>query len=151
MMKKSLLDPQGRTDVESRLARLRPGAERQWGTMTVNKMLCHIGDQLRCGLGELETHQRKSPMALPPLRWFFIHVAPWPKGKVQTAREMLATEPAESLEADRQQLLEVLGRFAEEMPGRGKVLHPLFGPISAKDWGVLGWRHMDHHLRQFDV
>ena len=29
--------------------------------------------------------------------------------------------------------------------------HPFFGPLTRKDWGVLGYRHSDHHLRQFDA
>ena len=29
--------------------------------------------------------------------------------------------------------------------------HPMFGQLSGHSWGVLMWRHMDHHLRQFSV
>jgi hypothetical protein len=27
--------------------------------------------------------------------------------------------------------------------------HPAFGKLSTRAWGVLIYRHMDHHLRQF--
>jgi len=27
----------------------------------------------------------------------------------------------------------------------------VFGRLSAKQWGVLMYRHVDHHLRQFGV
>ena len=27
----------------------------------------------------------------------------------------------------------------------------LFGQLSNDEWGVLGYRHLDHHLRQFGV
>jgi hypothetical protein len=30
-------------------------------------------------------------------------------------------------------------------------VHPVFGTLSGKAWGALGWRHLDHHLRQFGV
>jgi len=29
--------------------------------------------------------------------------------------------------------------------------HPAFGALSRRAWGVLIYRHMDHHLRQFDA
>jgi hypothetical protein len=29
--------------------------------------------------------------------------------------------------------------------------HPVFAKMSRKAWCVLGYRHMDHHLRQFGV
>lgn len=28
---------------------------------------------------------------------------------------------------------------------------PMFGPLSRDEWGVLGYRHLDHRLRQFGV
>jgi Protein of unknown function (DUF1569) len=27
--------------------------------------------------------------------------------------------------------------------------HPIFGPMTAKDWMRWGYLHADHHLRQF--
>ena len=27
--------------------------------------------------------------------------------------------------------------------------HPIFGPLSRKEWGVWAFRHVDHHFRQF--
>jgi hypothetical protein len=29
--------------------------------------------------------------------------------------------------------------------------HPKFGPLTAQEWGKLGYKHLDHHLRQFGV
>jgi hypothetical protein len=29
--------------------------------------------------------------------------------------------------------------------------HPVFGRMRGSSWGVLVYRHMDHHLRQFGV
>ena len=29
--------------------------------------------------------------------------------------------------------------------------HPFFGKMTAEEWGMLGYKHLDHHLKQFDV
>jgi hypothetical protein len=29
--------------------------------------------------------------------------------------------------------------------------HPLFGALSAAEWGRFSYRHADHHLRQFSI
>ena len=29
--------------------------------------------------------------------------------------------------------------------------HPIFGSMSRRSWGVLMYKHCDHHLRQFGV
>jgi hypothetical protein len=30
-------------------------------------------------------------------------------------------------------------------------VHPIFGKLSQGDWLTWGYRHVDHHLRQFGV
>ena len=32
-----------------------------------------------------------------------------------------------------------------------RPVHPAFGDITTQAWGVLAYRHTDHHLRQFGV
>jgi len=76
-------------------------------------------------------------------------VLPVPKG-LPTARELIARKPSDwSIEvADlRDQLNGLVQRGAEALA----PAHPAFGRMSAKQWGVLIYRHMDHHLRQFGV
>ena len=29
--------------------------------------------------------------------------------------------------------------------------HPFFGALTPDDWGVLTYKHLDHHLRQFGL
>jgi hypothetical protein len=45
----------------------------------------------------------------------------------------------------------MLERFAARDRKAPWPVHPLFGPLSARAWGVLTIRHCDHHLRQFGV
>jgi len=40
-------------------------------------------------------------------------------------------------------------RFGEDGPKLDK--HPFFGPMSTEDWDRLNWKHLDHHLRQFNA
>jgi hypothetical protein len=40
-------------------------------------------------------------------------------------------------------------RFASETAGYAQ--HPMFGAMPRADWLIWGYRHMDHHLRQFGV
>ena len=45
-----------------------------------------------------------------------------------------------------EQLIERFSASEHELEGRE---HPAFGKLSAREWGVFAYRHMDHHLRQF--
>ena len=75
----------------------------------------------------------------------------WPHG-VRTRRdvdqERGGTPPAE-FATDVATLVSACNRFAA---GEGmRATHFLFGPLSAEEWGRWGYKHMDHHLRQFGV
>jgi hypothetical protein len=65
-----------------------------------------------------------------------------------TAPELLARAPGEwANEVDACRAL--VDRFAREPLPRAWPDHPGFGPLDARAWGVLAYRHLDHHLRQF--
>jgi hypothetical protein len=69
---------------------------------------------------------------------------------VSTSPEVLVAEP-ESIAARQaalRALLERLGTGPTE--GLGPV-HPFFGPLTRRQWGVLVHKHADPHLRQFGV
>ncbi len=149
-MARTIFDATSRTAILDRLARLRPESQRRWGTMTPNQMMCHLEDSLRCATGVTPTQSRGGLLANRVLRWIIIYVMPWPKGRVQTAKEMLVTKPGE-FEADRRRLQETLERAAVQGAGGTWAAHPAFGDLAGRDYGALIHRHFDFHLRQFGV
>ena len=68
--------------------------------------------------------------------------------------ESNASENAVDTEVDfaqqKERLLAVLTRLKEAGPDDG-VRHPLFGEMTAAEKGWAGYKHLDHHLRQFGV
>jgi hypothetical protein len=147
---KTLFDPAARDEVLARIGRLRPDAPARWGRMHASQMVCHAADQLRGGLGELDTPVERWPPARWPLSWLLIHVLPWPKGRTPTPPSLLTTRPA-GWAADRDALADLVERFAARGPGGPWAPSAAFGAISGRSWGALAYRHLDHHLRQFGV
>jgi hypothetical protein len=66
------------------------------------------------------------------------------------APEFLA-QPAATWDQDFAALGAAINRFAARGPGGPWAEHPAFGPLTGRMWGVLAWRHLDHHLRQFGL
>jgi hypothetical protein len=145
-MKATLLAATDRQALRDRLRRLTPDTPSQWGTLTAPRMLCHLIDAFRVALGELPARDRSTFTSRTLLRWVAIETGLWaPPGKIRTAPEMLTSAPGD-WSADLaacEACLALVG--AGEASGR----HPMFGPLSAREWGRLGWKHVDHHLRQF--
>jgi Protein of unknown function (DUF1569). len=78
-----------------------------------------------------------------------IYLMPFGKG-LPTAPELLAgaQQPLDSVKVD---LTGAIARFAARSAATVWPDHPAFGRMSRGDWGVLTYRHSDHHLRQFGV
>ncbi len=133
----------------TRLDRLQASASPKWGRMTAPQMLCHCTDALRMVSGALPTAPKNAPIRFPPLKQLIIYWLPWPKG-VPTAPELLARAPSE-WHGELVTLREELAALVKRGRSGPFVPHPAFGRLTPRAWGVLVYRHLDHHLRQFGV
>jgi uncharacterized protein DUF1569 len=144
---KTMWDGEAQREVCDRVARLVPDRKAEWGRMSAPQMVCHLSESLKMALGELPVAPKNVPIRYPPLKQILIYLAPFPKN-VPTAPELLVRSPGDWSEdvADLQSLVE---RFAARRGAGQWPDHPAFGRLSERAWGVLVYRHMDHHLRQF--
>lgn len=146
----TLADPDVRTRCCERIARLDPNASPKWGRMTAPQMVCHLNDSFRVGAGEKDASSDTNLVKQTVFKWVALHTPfPWPHG-VPTMPEVEqgrgGTPPAD-WERDCADLRASIHAFAD----RGAfAMHPLFGEMSRGDWLIWGYRHLDHHLRQFD-
>jgi hypothetical protein len=144
---KTMWDGNAQREISDRLTRLIPDRKAAWGRMSAPQMVCHLSDSLKMALGELQVAPKKVPIRFPPLKQFIVYIAPFPKN-VPTAPELLARPPRD-WSGDVTELRSLIERFAARRGAARWVEHPAFGRLSERAWGVLVYRHMDHHLRQF--
>ena len=146
---KSLYHVDRRRELKARLGRLTPATAPQWGKFDAPKMVVHCSDAIRMALGRIPTKPKKLPIRHPPLKQLFVYWMPWPKG-APTARELLERTPADwdAEVATLSELMDEVGRLPRDFT---YPEHPAFGRMSHRAWGVLGYRHLDHHFRQFGV
>ena len=148
-MPKSLSNAKARQDLLDRLERLTPEARPLWGKMTAPQMLAHLVDWMLMIRGDLRTVPIKTYVRYPPMKQFAIYWMPWPKG-VPTARELLPGRPVNW--GPERELLRQYMQSYPELESRGSwPEHPAFGNMTTRAWGVLGYRHTDHHFRQFGI
>ncbi len=132
----------------ARIDRLRPDAGHRWGRMTAEQMVCHLGDQLRLALGDLDAPPMPGLGRYTPVKQLIIYVLPWPKGKIQSPLKSRTTKPS-TWAQDVGTLQTLLKRFAEHDCGSAWPQHPYFGTMSGALWAGFTRRHFDHHLTQF--
>src|SRR4029078_2933248 len=99
-------------------------------------------------LGELPVASKgKRVFQIFPIKHLILHVVPFPKG-APTAPELLAANAA-SVDAIRSELVSVVERIGAGPREADGPVHPLFGRLSFREWGIATYKHTDHHLRQF--
>lgn len=116
--------------------------------MDAPKMLAHLTEAMRMATGELKVPS-KNIFALQhfPLKHLILYVLPFPRG-APTAPALIA-RTATDWDAEVATLVDTCERFATRDPNSEQPVHPAFGSLSHSAWGVLAYRHCDHHLRQF--
>ena len=146
---KSLWNQRFHDIIVSRVANLSPDLQPRWGRMTCPQMVVHVTDAFAMYCGDIAVAVKHTPIEYFPLKQALVYIAPMPKN-VPTARE-LKLRVAGDWDAEMSRLRHAIGRFEGRRERTDWPLHPIFGHMSQRAYGVLAYKHTDHHLRQFGV
>ena len=149
---RSLRDPGAVDALVARLHKVHAERPRAWGRMTAHEMLCHLGDSFAGVLGDRPISPAATWANRTIIKYIALHTSvAWPKGtptRPEVDQTKAGTRPSD-LARDRERVITLLRRFAA--PDTRYERHPIFGPLTRDEWMTWGWRHTDHHLRQFAV
>jgi len=137
-------------ELKQRLDGLSPGSSRHWGKMDLDQMLAHCSKALEMAAGELRPRRVFVGRIIGRLikRVIVSNDKPMHRDS-PTAKELLVTEE-HNFAAEKERLSMLIDRFVAAGPS-GCTSHPhaFFGPLNPDEWGILMYKHLDHHLRQF--
>jgi hypothetical protein len=148
---KSLFDPEVFQHMLGRVESLAPTATRQWGKMSASQMLEHVaraGD-MACGRGSQKQILLGKLIAWT-VRKKFLGEQPFDRNGPTGPQFIVRDEP--DFAAAKSRLIEVM----RELQSRGEAgcdgnVHGFFGRMSGAEWGIIQYKHLDHHLRQFNA
>ena len=149
---KNVFDPAVTAELIHRIEKLSPESPALWGKMSVDQMLAH------CCVAYEMAFTDKHPNANPLMRFLLkTFVKPGVVNEVPYKKN-LPTAPAFRIKSEKN-FGEEKGRliaFLEQTLAAGEGTFegkesPSFGPMTAKEWNNLLYKHLDHHLNQFGV
>ena len=136
----------------TRLEKLGPDAQRQWGKMNVNQMLAHCNASLETAMG-LNSPEK--------LNIFLRFIGKMLKGKYFGEKPFIKnsqTDPTyiitgnPDFQTEKDKVMSQIRGFSNG--GHAKCtqqVHVFFGPLTPEEWAIMQWKHFDHHLRQFGL
>lgn len=146
---KNLFDPAVKQEIITRINKLTPESQRQWGKMNVAQMLAHLQIPMGVALG---THTVKGnwlmKLILPLFKKRLYDETPWKQG-LPTDKSFVMTGTEKDFEKEKAALLQLINQFSETAIIGEK--HPVFGKLTKENWSKATWKHVDHHLKQFGV
>ena len=149
----SIFDDNKLDEIRRRIHRLSPDTAPCWGKMNVSQMMCHLADGIKIATGERPLADTSSFFSRTILKFIVLYLIKIPKGvpTVPELDQMKDGTPPDDYEHDRAELLRSIEYICSLPENFDWFPHPKFGPMDKRAWGILAYKHIDHHLRQFGV
>jgi len=150
MAMKTLLRDRDAEEILQRIGSLIESDVRRWGRMSVQGMVCHLGDSYDLALGLRHAEAVKLPIPVPMMKWLALQLPlQWSRNirTVPVVEQGSGGRPPAAWDGDMQLLMESFHAFREKSDGWNQ--HPIFRAMSTEEWMRWGYLHADHHLRQF--
>ncbi len=149
----NIFSPEGAKAVIDRINSLNPAQQPLWGKMSVDKMLAHCNVSYQF-VYEQEKFKRPNPFMKFILKTFVkkMVVGDKPYGKNgRTAPEFIITD-TRNFDKEKAILIENILKTQKSGEAHFDGLENFsFGKLSKTEWHNLFYKHLDHHLRQFNV
>jgi hypothetical protein len=146
---RNLFEPEAIDEMISRIGKLQPASQRQWGKMDVAQMMAHCSAALDMASGRLNPPRIFIGRLIGPfVKPIYTNEKPLSRNS-PTDKKLVIADQRDFLREQEQLRLKVR-QFHEG--GEAKCTrhpHPFFGPLTPQDWSRGMYKHLDHHLRQF--
>jgi hypothetical protein len=145
----NLFDPASRDSILTRLSNLPPAAPRQWGKMGAAQMLAHCSVAMEAATGDRPRRQALIGKLLSPMvRSRVLGDRPFSRSSPTDPTFIVKDE--RDFDAEKRRLIALVGKFCEQGPAAAaRQTHSFLGRMTGDDWGVMMYKHIDHHLKQF--
>jgi hypothetical protein len=144
---KSIFDQETRDEVIKRINTLNENSTAQWGKMNIYQMLkhCTLWEEMLLG----ERHYRQSFLGR-----LFGKIALKNMLKDEPIKPNLPTVPSfkakgsGDVAAAKANWIDLISQHGHKESIA--IVHPFFGKLTAEQAGRIDYKHIDHHLRQFN-
>lgn len=139
-------------EIITRINSLTKDTQPLWGKMSVAQMLAHCN--VTYELVYEQKHAKPNPIVKFILKTFVKKIVtndkPYKKGS-QTAPYFVISD-SKDFENEKSRLIAYIEKTQElgEAKFDGKESHS-FGVMNKQEWNAMFWKHLDHHLKQFNV
>jgi len=147
---KNLFQADAVDEVMSRIDKLQPATQRQWGKMDVAQMMAHCSAALDMASGRLVRPRVLIGRLIGPMvRSIYSNDKPFSRSS-PTDKSLVISDQREFSREQEQLKLRVQQFHQGGEAQCTRHPHPFFGSLTPHEWSTGMYKHLDHHLRQFN-
>ncbi len=146
---KSIFDPTTREEITTRINSINESSTRQWGKMSVYQMTKHCTQADQMMTGRLKVNRGLVGRLFGGMFLKMVLKNDNAFGQNSpTSPELLCKEASGDVELQKKEWIAGLANY--DTLDTVNFIHPFFGKMSKDQIGLLVYKHLDHHLRQFN-
>ena len=146
----NIFDLEANVGLVRRLEQLTPQSKPIWGKMSVCQMLKHCQKPMDVAEGKLNIKGGILGFLFGKMAKNNFLKGDFKRNSPTAAEFKIVGEP--DYDTEWNVLMRMITKFREKGPDViVNKKHPIFGEMTEEEWGVLNYKHLDHHLKQFGV
>lgn len=148
---KSIFNADNNTELISRLNQLSTITPALWGKMNTAQMMAHCQASMNIAFGNSKKRRH----------WIGVLFGNFGKNRLLKNGDFDKHMPTfkgfeitddRNFDEEKEKFIALIKHALEKgESGLVKYPHPYFRKFKSGEWSQLNWKHLDHHLRQFDV
>jgi hypothetical protein len=144
---KTVFDQSTRQELVQRVSRLTAVSTAQWGKMNVSQMMRHCTQWDEMALGRTKYKQSLLGKLFGKMAFKNMMKDEPIKRNLPTVPSFIIKEHVD-FNTEKARWIGLLSEY-EHYPA-DHFIHPFFGPLTKEQTGFIVYKHIDHHLRQFN-
>ncbi|WP_340074348.1 DUF1569 domain-containing protein [Leptobacterium sp. I13] len=136
-------------EILTRIDALTEKSSASWGNMDVAQMCAHCKEPIEVALGKKKLDQKPSFLLKLLFKKSLYNDTPYRKNLPTAKQYKIVT--SKDFEQEKNDLKSLIDEFHNHKTKEDWAPHPVFGTFTKEQWGKMTYKHLDHHLRQFNA
>lgn len=146
---KSFFEVEAYQELQQRLDLIKPDSLAQWGKMNAGQMLNHCQEPIKIAVNKSDVNMKSNWLIKVLFKKMMYSPKPYKKNS-PTPPQFRSTGGFD-FQNEKVELQKWMNELWEDRNNENRADHPVFGKFTKEQWGIMQWKHLNHHFEQFAV
>ncbi|EAS21104.1 conserved hypothetical protein [Flavobacteria bacterium BBFL7] len=146
---KSFFEKTSYQELQERLEQITENSKANWGKMNGAQMFNHCQAPIKIALNKSDVTMKSNWFIKMLFKKMMYSPKPYKKN-APTPPQFRSTGNFE-FQKEKAELQKWMDELWTDRNNDNREPHPVFGHFTKEQWGIMNWKHLNHHFEQFGV